>query len=151
MSDCCSSSNESNELNKSSASVNKTASKHKCPSDGLNYSKVSYSTVIHHVKNPWKRQLPEQEYYFCDSSDCDVVYFGADDCIITKEMVRTPIGVKEKSDDSLICYCFDVTRADAKADGSAQKFVLEQTRKSNCSCKTSNPSGNCCLKDFKKI
>jgi len=142
MSDCCSLPGEPDNSHKNAPS------RHKCPSNGQNYSKVAYATVLHHVKNSWKNNFGEQAYYFCDDPDCDVVYFGLNNCEITKAMVRTVVGVKETSDETLICYCFGVSKAVAKSDKAAYQFVLEQTKKSNCSCKTSNPSGRCCLKDF---
>ncbi|MDH5258630.1 MAG: hypothetical protein OEX07_11500 [Gammaproteobacteria bacterium] len=143
MSDCCSSSNNT-------ASAVDSPSRHSCPSNGENCMKVDYATVLHHVKSAWAQNIADQAYYFCDAPECDVVYIGLDDSLITKSMLRSLVGVKEDDDTALICYCFDVTKAEAKSDRSAYQFVVEQTKKSNCSCKTSNPSGRCCLKDFPK-
>jgi len=146
---CCSS--ESLPINDEASSRLNFSSKRRCPVDGKAYHKVAYATVLHHVKEPWRLSLAEQSYYFCSNPKCDVVYFGENDFLISKKMLRLKVGVKENSDDSLICYCFDVTKAMAKSSDSAHAFVLEQTQKSNCSCVTSNPSGRCCLKDFPKI
>lgn len=94
--------------------------------------------------------LKEQHYYFCDDKNCDVVYYAADDTIITKSMLRDRVGIKEPDDNALICYCFGVTRAQARSNKSIKAFVIEQTKNARCTCKTSNPSGRCCLKDFPK-
>ena len=154
MSDCCSSDGDS--TNNSIKTTANTPSKSKCPSVAhakeQNCAKVAYETVLHHIKEPWQHKITEQAYYFCDDPACDVVYFGLDEVILEKSQVRTVIGIKEPQlDDALICYCFDVSNAQARLNVSAYEFVLEQTKKSNCSCKTRNPSGHCCLKDFKKI
>lgn len=61
-----------------------------------------------------------------------------------------PIGVKEASDDTLLCYCFGVSKKDFQSDLAIREFVVGQTKAGLCSCETSNPSGRCCLKNFPK-
>jgi hypothetical protein len=78
------------------------------------------------------------------------VYFGADGSTIVRSQLRTRVGVKEAADDSLLCYCFGVGKADLQRDPAIRDFVVEQTKAGRCSCETSNPSGRCCLKDFPK-
>lgn len=140
MSDCCSSTKDTTQIPK----------RHICPKNGTQYHEVPYRTVLHHVKAPWDLSLTEQHYYFCDDPNCVVVYFGLDNTTITKSMLRTKVGIKETADDTLICYCFGVTKADAISNKRAKSFVVEQTKNAKCSCETSNPSGRCCLKDFPK-
>lgn len=140
MSDCCSSNQE----------LTQGPKRHACPKNGDQYIEVPYGTVLHHVNEPWHAGLKEQRYYFCDDPDCDVVYFGLDNTVITKSMLRTRVGTKETSDDALICYCFGVTKAQARSNKQVKAFVVEQTKNARCSCETSNPSGRCCLKDFPK-
>lgn len=138
MSDCCS----------SNPNINQQSKRHVCPNNGKQYLEVPYRTILHHVKEPWRLELKEQRYYFCDESNCKVVYFGFDNTCITKSMLRTKVGIKETADDTLICYCFGITKAEAKSNKQAKTFVIEQTKNGRCSCETSNPSGRCCLKDF---
>lgn len=121
-----------------------------CPANGQNYSEVAYSTILYHIKTPWEKGLKQQRYYFCDDPACDVVYFGADDSVIEKSQLRTPVCAKEANADAVICYCFGVTRAQAQSDRNIKDFVIEQTRNGTCSCEVTNPSGRCCLKDFPK-
>jgi len=104
------------------------------------------------IKEPWNLTFKQQTYYFCSDPDCDVVYFGSDNSSIHKDQLRTKVGIKETSDDALICYCFDVSRTTAQANekAKAKAFVIEQTKKLLCSCTAHNPSGKCCLKDFPK-
>jgi hypothetical protein len=51
-------------------------------------------------------------------------------------------------DDLIICYCFDIRLSDYVKNPALKDFVLEKTKAGLCSCKSKNPSGNCCLKDF---
>ena len=111
---------------------------------------MPFVTILHHLSEPWKLKLRDQAYYFCDDPDCDVAYFGIDKTLIMKDQLRTRIGVKEKTEEALICYCFGVSVKQAQTDQQARLFVLEQTRNSRCTCETSNPSGRCCLKDIPK-
>jgi len=140
MSDCCNSSHDTPDYPK----------RRLCPVCGSECLTVSLATVLHHVKAPWSQNLSKQGYYFCDDPSCEVAYFGNDDTVINKPMLRTKVGIKEITEDTLICYCFGVTRAEAASNPKTKKFIIEQTKNSVCSCVTSNPSGRCCLKDFPK-
>jgi hypothetical protein len=111
---------------------------------------VPVRTIAHHIKEPWAWVPSAERYYFCDDPDCDVAYFGDDNSVVLKSQLRTRIGVKERTERDLLCYCFGVSRADFERDPAAREFVMAQTRIGACSCETSNPSGRCCLKDFPK-
>jgi len=138
MSDCCSSNNENL----------KTPKQHTCPKDNTKGRAVSYKTILHHVKEPWALKSKEQSFYFCNSPDCDVVYFGFNNSMIKKDQLRTRVGIKETAKDALVCYCFGVTKSEAQKNEQVKAFVIEQTKHSLCSCATYNPSGKCCLRDF---
>ena len=138
MSDCCS----------NSSCHNKSNNTHHCPVNGKECTEVSEKTILHHIKAPWLWQTRCQKYYFCDDPDCDVVYFGQDDSVINRSELRTAVGVKEKSDQSLVCYCFGVTTKDAATNPETKAFVLKETKEHVCECEARNPSGKCCLKDF---
>ena len=140
MSDCCSENKQEKQ----------TPKRHNCPENKELYGEVPYQTILLHIKEPWKFTPKEQAYYFCNDPDCDVVYYGYDNSTIRKDQLRTKIGVKETSHNALICYCFGVTKSEARANNQAKAFVIEQTKNSLCSCTTHNPSGKCCLRDFPK-
>jgi len=137
MTNCCSSQNKELAHPK----------KYKCPVNGKSYNSVSSTTILHHINEPWNWHNKEQDYYFCEDPDCSVVYFGEDDSTINKSSLRTEVGIKENNSNSLICYCFGVTKS-ATASSSIKDFVVKSTKNKKCSCVTSNPSGRCCLKDF---
>ena len=140
MSDCCASPKD----------FEQHLNRYACPENGKHCIEVPYNTVLHHVKEPWNLRPKEQAYYFCDDPECDVVYVGIDGFTIRKNQLRTKVGIKEASDDTLICYCFGVSKSVALTNEKAKAFVVERTKDSQCSCTTYNPSGRCCLKDFPK-
>lgn len=140
MSDCCSKSNETDSFPK----------KYACPANGTEYNSVSTQTIKHHVKTPWMWHPEKQGYYFCSDPDCPVVYFGQDGSVIKSDALRTEVGIKSKSDDALVCYCYGITKADASSDPLARQFVVEEKKNKRCACKARNPSGKCCLADFPK-
>lgn len=122
----------------------------RCPVNGKEYGQVSATTIKHHISRPWRWVPEDQGYYFCSDPACSVVYFGEDGSCIEKSAVRTPVGVKESSDEALLCYCFGVTVREALAHPEAKAFVVEETRRNECACETRNPSGKCCLGEFPK-
>lgn len=138
MADCCS----STDCNLSHPN------KRPCPVSGKSCTEVSVKAIAHHIQHAWKWAGTAGRYFFCDDPACDVVYFGEDGTLIRKSQLRTRVGVKEATDDALVCYCFGVTKADALNDASIRSYVVTQTRHGICSCDTSNPSGRCCLKGF---
>lgn len=145
MSDCCSSDKSSC----SSESEKKSfPRKFSCPENSKDYVAVTKKTIIHHINSPWEKVLSEEQYYFCSDPDCDVVYFGLEGAVINKSELRTKVGVKEKDDTALICYCFGVSKATAKQDTAIKAYVTQNTKESLCACEIRNPSGRCCLKDF---
>lgn len=137
MSDCCSSQCE-----------NSHTVKHVCPVNGKEYSEVPMRTISHHIKQSWFWDGEEQPYYFCDDPECDVVYFGIDDSVILKSQVRTTVGMKENSNNSMVCYCYGATKEDVRDEASIRNFVIQKTKSGDCSCETSNPAGTCCIKYF---
>ena len=122
--------------------------KQKCPVDGNECAEVSTRTIAHHIKQSWLWNPNGQRYYFCDDPNCDIVYFGEDGSKILKSELRIQVGAKETNENAMLCYCFEVTQVDVLNNPSIKDFIVEQTKRGQCSCETSNPSGRCCLKDF---
>ena len=137
MKNCCSSSNI----------LQAHPKKYKCPVNGKSYNSVSSTTILHHINEPWNWSNKQQGYYFCNDPDCEVVYFGEDDSIISKSLLRTEVGLKETNPNSLACYCFGVSKAESSSQ-EIKDFVIKNTKENTCACTTRNPSGRCCLKGF---
>jgi len=136
-------------MTEESSSDDHIPGRYRCPRNGRDYSQVATTTLLHHLKQPWQWNLGDRHYYFCTDPDCDVVYFANDDSVIEQSDLRTCVGLKDPSGDALICYCFGVNRL-AAADPAIKAFVQQQTRQGSCACRTRNPAGRCCLKDFPK-
>ncbi|MCG7927970.1 MAG: hypothetical protein JAY67_20820 [Candidatus Thiodiazotropha taylori] len=111
---------------------------------------MSTTTILHHIKEPWSWEENQQAYYFCDEPNCEVVYFGQDNTTIKASELRTGVGIKEKNQNALLCYCFGVSFLAAEENPEIKQFVTEKTRGGICACEYRNPSGKCCLKDFPK-
>lgn len=120
-----------------------------CPANGRRYRPVSLRTVLHHVRQPWRRAWTAGDYYFCTDPECDVVYFGADASLIHRAELRTVVGQKSTDPDRTVCYCFGVTAAEVLGpSGEGRAYVVERTRCGDCACTIRNPSGRCCLGDL---
>lgn len=108
---------------------------------------------MHQVRQPWRRNLTAQSYYFCDDPNCDVVYFGNDQQVILRSEIRQAVGQKSIAPDKPVCYCFDIRLRDLQTErdqNALKAFVIEQTKTSACDCEIRNPAGKCCLRDFPK-
>lgn len=139
MSNCCSSSANSRSKQK----------KHCCPNNGIEYKEVAIKTILHHLKEPWGLN-EEQTYFFCSDPKCAVIYFAEDDSVIKQSELRSKVGIKENDHHALVCYCFNISFADAEKNPNLKQFVTDKTKEGVCACDIRNPSGKCCLKDFPK-
>ena len=89
---------------------------------------------------------------FCDSPDCDVVYFSKDNgTTFTKSQIRVAVGVKEKTGERPLCYCFGYSVTNildelrTKGASDALEDIHRHMQHLGCRCETENPSGSCCL------
>jgi len=123
--------------------VSATAQVSCCPNDqaGNGCSTISESTG-------WR---------FCDSKECEVVYFSeADGFTFEKSQLRVPVGVKETSGERPICYCFCYSLESIKREirisgiSNALAEIRKKMKDPGCRCETENPSGNCCLASVAK-
>ena len=124
------------------------SAKQSCPQCGGLAGSVSAQTMQHQLKQPWHCSKEHKTYFFCACPECEVIYFSTMGEVIKEHALRQEVGVKSKNDSALICYCFDVSRAEAKANPNAKAYVMTQTKQKLCACHIRNPSGKCCLKDF---
>lgn len=89
---------------------------------------------------------------FCDSPDCDVVYFSEhDDTPFAKSQLKVKVGVKETSGERPLCYCFghsvESMKSELRTSGSSGALadIRAKMKDPGCRCETENPSGSCCL------
>ncbi len=94
---------------------------------------------------------------FCESQDCDVVYFcETDDRAFTKSQLRVAVGIKEKTGQRPLCYCFGHSIASIKEElrtkgrSDAPDDIRAKMKDPGCRCEVENPSGSCCLGNVAK-
>jgi len=99
-----------------------------------------------------KPALADTGWRFCDSHDCDVVYFSEQgDTTFTELQLKVSVGVKETSGERPLCYCFGHSVASIKDElrikgrSNALEDVRQKMDDPGCLCETKNPSGSCCL------
>lgn len=125
-----------------------------CPVSGTRSKQVDMLTVKSLV-----RKLPlgmvDTQYYFCDASDCEVVYFAwnAGAPRFNREHLVVRVGAKEMADPIPICYCFGFTRQDiwdeirSTGKSTLAERITTEVEAGHCACEVKNPSGKCCLGD----
>ncbi len=142
MSDCCS-------LNAKTGTAPAVVA---CPVSGRRSKQVDILTVKSLVRK-LPLEMPNTQYYFCDTSDCEVVYFALDAEAprFRREDLMVRVGAKETADPIPICYCFGFARHDIWEEirGTGKSTVAEriaaEVEAGRCACEVKNPSGKCCL------
>ena len=130
-----------------------TSVKDPCPACGATSRSVPVSTLYHQILYPDNLFIPVAEYYFCTNPDCAVGYFSDTGPQFKKFQLREADHIRS----GWLCYCFDISKTDyqtALKNHNAtviKDFVIEQTKTGSCACASRNPSGQCCLADFKRL
>jgi hypothetical protein len=125
-----------------------------CPVNGARSKQVDVLTVKSLVRQI-PLGMPNDQYYFCEARDCDVVYFPFDPQAPTfrRQDLVVRVGAKEKADPIPICYCFGFTRQDiwdeirSTGKSTVAKRITAEVEAGRCACEVKNPSGKCCLGD----
>jgi hypothetical protein len=103
--------------------------------------------------------MPETQYYFCETPDCDVVYFASDAQapVFHRGDLLVRVGAKEKVDPIPVCYCFGFTQKDIQDEvtetgrSTVADRIAAEVRAGNCACEVKNPSGKCCLGNVTRV
>jgi hypothetical protein len=102
--------------------------------------------------------MPNTQYYFCDASDCELVYFALDTEAprFRRDDLFVRVGAKETADPIPICYCFGFTRQDiwdemrSTGKSTVAERIKAEVEAGHCACEVKNPSGKCCLGDIRR-
>ena len=138
-----------------------------CPDCEGKAKRVSPLTVRALLREPFQSQIwdvaescsesgcqpvAETPYRFCDSKDCDVVYFNVESGdSFDRSQLRVAVGTKESTGDRPLCYCFGHSVASMKCElqqtgvSHALEDIRAKMKDPGCRCETENPSGSCCL------
>ena len=94
-------------------------------------------------------------WFFCESPNCEVVYYTAEGDTRGRAVLRVRVGVKERESPRPLCYCFGHT-AESIADEIQRTgasivvaSVAARVKAGDCFCEISNPSGRCCLGELR--
>ena len=124
-----------------------------CPKCDKPCKSVAIRTLYHQIRFPENQGIAPESYYYCPLKNCSVGYFTLAGLIIPKHHLRTISNIEHNK----LCYCFDIDVSQyisALKDRNAEaikNFVIKLTKSGDCACETRNPSGRCCLADFKKL
>ncbi len=128
-----------------------------CPSCGATGKKVPIQTV-RALAAISLRRVTAQEYRFCQTADCPVVYFSTDDSqTLTVAQVRERVFQKEAHrPDVCVCYCFQYRVGDLNGASQADYKAIVADIKAGiaadqCACDLRNPQGACCLGNVMRI
>ncbi|HXH69297.1 MAG TPA: hypothetical protein VNI60_03010 [Pyrinomonadaceae bacterium] len=117
---------------------------------------VARQTVVHHVKSEKLLCVENEEYKFCPSQNCPVVYYSSAGRVFTVEDVRELITTKASGDARPLCYCFGFTEGDVrkeiaqKGKSSVPVQVSQFIKEKLCVCEIRNPAGVCCLGEINR-
>lgn len=137
MSDCC----------------NSSSTKQICPECGSSCKSVGMPTLYHQVRFPENLSIVIDSYYFCPAKTCPIAYFANAGNTIPKQHLRSYQAIQNDE----LCYCFDIDAEQylaALKDRRAEPikaFVMQRTKAGECACEIRNPSGQCCLTNFKHL
>lgn len=121
-----------------------------CPSCDRRGKKVKPITLGSLLTPDAAVKISETQYRFCDTHDCQVVYFGEDGSTFSKNDLTVRVGVKEHDAPRQVCYCFDHTieEIDAEVQQTGKSTVIDDIKdrmKTGCWCEIKSPLGGCCL------
>ncbi len=71
---------------------------------------LARQTVVHHVKSEKLSSVGDEEYKFCSSPNCAVVYYAASGQVFTVDDVRELVTSKTSGNSRPLCYCFGFIR-----------------------------------------
>jgi hypothetical protein len=129
-----------------------------CPVNGARSKQVDLLTVRSLARH-LPPGMPDARYYFCEAPDCDVVYFPSNRQapVFRRSDLWVRVGVKERDDPIVVCYCFGFTRQEILDEicdtgcSSVAERITAEVKAGNCACEVKNPSGKCCLGNLSRI
>lgn len=125
----------------------------KCPVCGSLGKPVKRLTLGALLKPEARARIPAQEEFcFCRTAECEVVYFRPNEALFRKNDLRVQVGLKEpENPHAPVCYCFGWTphKILAEIEATWVSTVIDQikaqVKAGNCYCEVTNPQGSCCL------
>jgi hypothetical protein len=107
-------------------------------------------TIFHQVKFPYILDIETASYFYCADRTCSAGYFSQEGSIIPKKQLKA-------FTEQTLCYCFDISTEQYlnalknETAATIKQFVMHKTKSGDCACEIRNPSGQCCLANFKQL
>jgi len=124
----------------------------KCPMCGENGREVHPFTIRSMLKDEWLSDILHDKYFFCANPDCETVYYsGSGKSAFQKDQLKIRVGLKEKTSQRTLCYCFGYTMEDIEREirenrrNTIPKDISSKIESGLCHCEDANPEGRCCL------
>jgi len=124
-----------------------------CPKCGQPTVKVKEETVKNQLETSPIFANKKSKWQACINENCDTVYIK-DEIQIRKEDLKSVVFFKDKTDNTMICYCYKITKGEIREalENGCQSVsdVYKYLKKSKVgSCSTNNPLGKSCSNVFK--
>ena len=129
---------------------------HACAQCGEAGRPVTRQTILLMLKSELFGKAGVNDYRFCHSPECRVVYFNDAGEFFTTADLRARVGLKESEDPIPLCYCFGFDeshiREEIERDGQTTipQRISALIKQGLCACESRNPSGVCCLGEINK-
>ena len=129
-----------------------------CPKNGTKGKRVQTITLKSLlIPSALESLNPDVAYYFCETSDCPVVYFNEKGQIFSIEQVKVPVFQKDKGLNVSVCYCFGWSRDRIQQEiiqtskSTAETNIRSHIQAGRCGCEVNNPQGSCCVANIRAI
>ena len=104
-----------------------------------------------------RRPDHENDFHFCATRNCPVVYFDGTGATLLKTDLRVPVWQKCEDKTVPICYCFGWSEERIHSEieetgkSTAVSAISAQVKAGACACEVKNPQGSCCLGNISKV
>lgn len=138
-------------------SQTKNSFKANCPVNGMKGKRVQTIT-LKSLLTPRALEVlnSESNYFFCNSTDCPVVYFNEQGQTFVTNELKVPVYQKDEGLQVPVCYCFNWTRDRILQEiqqtnhSTAEDSIRTHIQAGRCGCEVNNPQGSCCLANVRK-
>lgn len=127
-----------------------------CRNDGRKVDSITVKALLKEGK--LYNFIPNCQYYYCETIDCDTVYFtSVTETYFSTSDIKTEIALKNRKRNGYLCFCFGHTfkeiKKEIKTKGETDiaERIAERVKLKSCACEVKNPSGRCCLSEIKKV
>ncbi|ADG81348.1 DUF2703 domain-containing protein [Thermincola potens] len=123
----------------------------RCPVCDRQGQAVPRTAVENLLKDDFRTQMKDGEYWLCTNPECRVVYYNPTlGQVFGRHALRVKVWLKDPGDDVPLCYCRNITRGQVRSawQNGARTYAdvvkAAGAEQGKCNCQYENPSGKCC-------